>query len=123
MKGKGESQRYTRLNTLQRGRRRNKKDFLKEQCKVIEENNRIRKTRDLIKKIRGIKVTFYACKEGHYKKQKWQKPNRSREIKKSWQEYTELNSFNSPDNDNGGDHSPRVRHPGVWSQVGLRKKH
>ena len=60
MKGKGERERYIPLKALQRGGRRNKKDFLKGQCKEIKENNRTGKTRDLFKKIRDTKGTFHA---------------------------------------------------------------
>ena len=60
-KGKGEKERYTHLNAeFQRIARRNKKAFLRAQCKEIEENNRMGKTRDLFKKIRGTKGTFHA---------------------------------------------------------------
>ena len=60
-KGKGEKERYTHLNAqLQRIARRNKKDFLSDQCKEIEENNRMGKTRDLFKIIRDTKGTFHA---------------------------------------------------------------
>ena len=59
--GKGEQERYTNLNTeLQRTARRDKKAFLSDQCKEIEENNRIEKTGDLFKKIRDMKETFHA---------------------------------------------------------------
>ena len=61
VKGNGEKERYTHLNAeFQRIARRDKKGFLSNQCKEIEENNRMRKTRDLFKKIRDIKGTFYA---------------------------------------------------------------
>ena len=61
VKGKGENERYMHLNAeLQRIPRRDKKAFLRDQCKEIEENNRIRKTRDLFKKIRDTKGTFHA---------------------------------------------------------------
>ena len=61
MKGKGEKERYTHLNAeFQRTARREKKTFLNDQCKEIEENNRMGKTRDLIKKIRDTKGTFHA---------------------------------------------------------------
>ena len=61
MKGKGESKRYTQLNAeFQRIARRDKKGFLNEQCKEIEENNRRGKTKDLFKKIRDTKGTFHA---------------------------------------------------------------
>ena len=60
-KGKGEKERYTYLNAeFQRMARRDKKGFLSDQCKEIEENNRMRKTRDLFKKIRDTKGTFHA---------------------------------------------------------------
>ena len=61
MKSKGEKERYTHLNAdFQRIARRDKKAFLGDQCKVIEENNRMRKTRDLFKKIKDTKGTFHA---------------------------------------------------------------
>ena len=61
MKGKGEKERYTHLNgEFQRTARRDKKAFLSNQCKEIEENNRMGKTRDLFKKIRDTKRTFHA---------------------------------------------------------------
>ena len=60
-KGKGEKERYTHLNTeFQRVARRDKKAFLRDQCKEIQENNRMEKTRDLFKKIRDTKGTFHA---------------------------------------------------------------
>ena len=68
-KGKGEKERYTHLNAgFQRIARREKKTFLSDQCKDIEENNRMGKTRDLFKKIIDTKGT---CKAGHSKGQKW----------------------------------------------------
>ena len=77
-KGKGEEEIYTHLNAeFQRIARRDKKAFLSNQCKEIEENNRMGKTRDLFKKIRDTKGTFHA-KEGLNKGQKWYGPNRSR---------------------------------------------
>ena len=61
MKGKGEKERYTHLNTeFQRIARRHKKAFLSDQCKEIEENNRMGKSRDLFNKIRNTKGTFHA---------------------------------------------------------------
>ena len=78
VKGKGEKERYTHLNTeFQRIARRGKKDFFSDQCKEIEEKNRMGKTRDLFKKIRDTKGTF-SCKDGLDKGQKWYGPNRSR---------------------------------------------
>ena len=76
-KSKGEKERYTHLNAkFQRISRRDKKAFLSDQCKEIEENNRMGKTRDLFKKIRETKGTFHA--DGLNKGQKWYGPNRSR---------------------------------------------
>ena len=64
VKGKGERERYTHLNAqFQKIARRDKKAFLSDQCKEIEENNRIRKTRDLFKKIRDTKGGFHAKKD------------------------------------------------------------
>ena len=77
VKNKGENEGYTHLNAeFQRIARRDKKAFLSEQCKEIEENNRMGKTRDLFKKIRDTKGTFH--KDGFNKGQKWYGPNRSR---------------------------------------------
>ena len=77
VKGKGEKERYTYLNAeFQRITRRDKKAFLSDQCKEIEENNRIVKTTDLFKKIRNTKGTFHA-KMGSIK-DKWYGPKRSR---------------------------------------------
>ena len=64
-KGKGEKENYTHLNAeFQRIARRDKKDFLSDQCKEVEENNRMQKTRDLFRKIRGTKGAFH---DGHFK--------------------------------------------------------
>ena len=77
VKGKGEKERCTHLNEeFRRIARRDKKAFLSDQCKEIEENNRISKTRDLLKKIRDTKGIFQA-KMGNNKRQKWYGPNRS----------------------------------------------
>ena len=77
VKGKGEKERYTHLNAeFQRIARRNKKAFLRDQCKEIEENNRMGKTIDLVKKIRDTKETFHAKMSTI--RQKWYGPNRSR---------------------------------------------
>ena len=74
-KGKGKKERYTHLNAeFQRMARRDEKAFLSVQCKEIEENNRMGKTRDLFKKIRDTKGTFHAKMNG----QKWYGPNKSR---------------------------------------------
>ena len=85
MKGKEEKERYTHLNAeFQRIRKRDKKAFLGDQCKEIEENNRMRKTRDLFKKIRGTKETFHAIKDRN-----GVDVTEAEDIKKRWQEYTE----------------------------------
>ena len=77
-KGKGEKERYIHLNAeFQRIAKRDKKAFLSDQCKEIEENNRMGKTRDLFKKIRDTKGTVHA-KIRHNKGQKWYGPKRSR---------------------------------------------
>ena len=101
MKSKGERERYTQLNAeFQRKARRHKKAFLKEQCKEVEENNRMRKTRELFKKIGGIKGTFYA-RMGTIKDRKSKDLREAEEIKKRWQEYTgELHKKGLSDQDN-----------------------
>ena len=77
-KSKGEKERYKHLNAeFQRIARRDKKAFLRDQCKEIEETNRMGKTKDLFKKIRDTKGTI-SCKDGLNKGQKWYRPNRSR---------------------------------------------
>ena len=76
VKGKGEKKRYTHAE-FQRLARRDKKAFLSDQCKEIEENNRMRKTRDLFKEIRRYQGKI-SCKDGLNKGQKWYGPNRSR---------------------------------------------
>ena len=89
-KGKGEKERYTHLNAeFQRIARRDKKAFLSDQCKVIEEKNRMGKTRDLFKKIRDIKGNFHA-KMGSIKDRNGRDITEAEDIKKRWQEYTEL---------------------------------
>ena len=77
VKGKGEKERYIHLNAeFQSIARRDKKAFLSEQCKEIEENNRMGKTRDLFKKMRYQENI--SCEDGLDKGQKWYGPNRSR---------------------------------------------
>ena len=89
-KSKGEKERYTHLNArFQRIAKRNKKAFLSDQCKEIEENNRMGKTRDLFKKIRDAKGTFHA-KMGTIKDRNGMNLTEAEDIKKRWQEYTEL---------------------------------
>ena len=88
-KGKGEKERYTHLNAeFQRIARRDEKAFLSYQCKEIEENNRMGKTRDLFKKIRDTKGTFHA-KMGSIKDTNGMDLTEAEDIKKRWQEYTE----------------------------------
>ena len=87
MKGKGEKERYTHLNAeFQRIARRDKKASLSDQCKEIEENNRMRKTRDLFKKIRDNKGTFHG-KMGSIKDTSGMDLTEAEDIKR-WQEYT-----------------------------------
>ena len=88
-KGKGEKERYIHLNAESQGTaRREKKAFLSDQCKEIEENNRMGKTRDVFKKIRDTKVTFQA-KMGSIKDRNGMDLTEAEDIKKRWQEYTE----------------------------------
>ena len=88
-KGKGEKERYSHLNIeLQRIARRDKKAFLSDQCKEIEESNSMGKTRDHVKKIRDTKGTFHA-KMGTIKDRNGMDLTEAKDIKKRWQEYTE----------------------------------
>ena len=122
VKGKGKKERNTHLNAeFQRIARRDKKAFLSDQYKEIEENNRMGKTRDFFKKIRDTKELFQA-KMDTIKDRSSMDLTGAEDIKR-WQEYTEeLNKKDLHDSDNH-DHSPRTRHPGMWSQEGLRKHH
>ena len=89
MKGKGEKERYTHLNAeFQRIARRDKKAFLSDHCKEIEENNRMGKTRDLFKKIRDTKGIFHA-KLSSIKDRNGMDLTDAADIKKKCQEYTE----------------------------------
>ena len=89
VKGKGEKERYMHLNVeFQRIARRDKKAFLSDQCKEIEENNRMGKTRDLFKKIRETKGTLHA-KMGSIKDRNGRDLTEAEDIRKRWQEYTE----------------------------------
>ena len=102
-KSKGEKERYTHLNAeFQRIARRDKKAYLSDQCKEVEENNRMGKTRDLFKKIRDIKGTFHA-KMGTIKDRNGMDLTEAEDIKKRWQKYTELQKkyLHNPDNHNG----------------------
>ena len=104
VKGKGEKERYTHLNAeFQRIAKRDKKAFLSEQCKEIEENNRMGKTSDLFKKIRDTKGTFHA-KMGTIKDRNGMNPTETEDNKKRWQEYTEelyKKDLHDSDNHNG----------------------
>ena len=103
VKGKGEKERYNHLNAeFQRIAKRDKA-FLSDQCKEIEENNNIGKTRDLFKKIRDTKGTFHA-KMGTVKDRNGMDLTEAEDIKKNWQEYTEelyKKDLHDPDNHNG----------------------
>ena len=102
--GKGEKERYTHLNVkFQRIARRDNKAFLSDQCKEIEENNRMGKARDLFKRFRDIKGTFHA-KMGSIKDRNGMDLKEAEYIKKRWQEYTEelyRKHLHHPDNHDG----------------------
>ena len=89
MRTKYTKERYTHLNAeFQRIAKRDKKVFLRDQCKEIEENNRMGETRDILKKIRDTKGTFHA-KMGSIKDRNGMDLTEAEDIKKRWQEYTE----------------------------------
>ena len=104
MKSKGGKERYNCLNAEFQGiARRDKKDFLSGQCKEIEENNRMEKTRDLFEKISDTKGTFHA-KMGSIKDRNGMDLTEAEDIKKWWQEYTEKlykKDLHDPDNHDG----------------------
>ena len=103
-KSKGEKERYKHLNAeFQRIARRDKKAFLSNHCKEIEENNRMGKTRDLSNKIRDTKGTFHA-KMSSIKDRNGMDLTEAEDIKKRWQEYTEelyKKDLHDPDNQDG----------------------
>ena len=103
-KSNGEKERYKLLNAqCQRTARRDKKAFFRDQCKEIEENNRMRKTRDLFKEIRDTKGIFHA-KVGTIKDRKGMELTEAEDFKKRWQEYTEelyKKDLHNPDNHDG----------------------
>ena len=113
-KSKVEKERYTHLNAeFQRIAKRDKKAFLSDQCKEIEENNRTEKTRDLFKKIRATKETFHA-KMGSIKDRNGIDLTEAEDIKKRWQEYTkEQYKKDLHDTDN---HDGVITHlePDIW---------
>ena len=101
VKSKGENERYKHVNAeFQRIARRGKKAFLSDQCKKMEEKNRMGKTRDLFKKIRATKGTFHA-KMGSITDRNGMDLTEAEDIKKRWQEYTkELYKKELHDTDN-----------------------
>ena len=109
-KSKGEKERYKHMNAeFQTIARRDKKAFFSDQCKEIEENNRMGKTRDPFKKIRDSKRTFHA-KMSSIKDRNGLDLTEAEDIKKRWQEYMEelyKKDLHDPDN------SPRAKHPGI----------
>ena len=113
-KGKGEKERYAHLDAeFLRIARGDKKAFLRDQRKEIEENNRMGKTRDLFKTIRDTKGTFHV-KMGSVKERNGMNLTEAEHIKKRWQQYTELYKTSSqPRKSRWCDHSPRPRHPGM----------
>ena len=115
-KGKGEKERYIHLNAeFQRIARRDKKAFLSDKCKEVEENNRMGKTRDLFMKIRDAKGTFHA-KMGTTKDRTGMDLTEAEDMEKRWQEYTEevyKKRPSQPRSPRWYDHSPRARHPGM----------
>ena len=115
MKSKGEKERYKHLNAeFQRIARRDKKDLLSDQCKEVEKNNRMGKTRDLFMKIRDTKGTFHA-KMGSIKDRNGMDLTEAEDINKRWQENTELykKRASRPRYSRWCDHSSRARHPGI----------
>ena len=103
VKGKGEKERYSHLNSeFQRIVRRNKKALLSDRCKEIEENNRMGKTRDLFEKIRDVKGTFHA-KMGTIKVRNGMDLTEAEDIMKRWHEHTEelYKKDHDPDNHDG----------------------
>jgi len=119
VKGKEEKERYTHLNAeFQRIARRDKKAFLSDQCKEMEENNRIGKTRDLFKKIRETKGTFHA-KMGTIKDRNGMDLTEAEDIKKRWQKDTEEKKIYTKNYTKKifmtqiTRMSPRTRHPGM----------
>ena len=102
-KSKGEKERYKHLNAEFQRTARDKKAFFSDQCKELEENNRMGKTRDLFKKIRDTKGTFHE-KMGTIKDRNGMDLTEAEDIKKRWQENTEelyKNGLKDPDNHNG----------------------
>ena len=117
VKSKGEKERYIHLKAeFQRIARRDKKAFLSDQCKAVEENNRMGKTRDPFKKIRNTNGNFHA-KMGTLKDRNGTGPTEAENVKKWWQEYIELHKKDLHDPD---DHNGVITHQ---EPVGLKKNH
>ena len=113
MKGKGGKKRYTHLNSeFQRIAGRDQKAFLSEQCKELEENNRMGKTRDLFKKIRDTKGTFHV-KMNTIKDKNSMDLIEAEEVTRIHRSIQKRSS--RPRWSRWCDHSPRARHPGMWS--------
>ena len=107
-KSKGEKERYKHLNAgFQRIERRHKEAFFSNQCKEIEENNRLGKTRDLFKKIRDTKGTFHA-KMGSIKNRNCLDLTEAEDIKKRWQEY--MAELYKKDLHDQGNHDGMITH-------------
>ena len=113
VKGKRKKERHTHLNAeFQRIARRDKKAFFSDQCQEIEENNRMVKTRDLLKKIRAIKGTFHA-RMASIKDRNGMDQTEAEDVKKRNTQKNYIKKI----------FKIRVRYPGMQSQVGLRKHH
>ena len=116
VKGKGEREgKIYSSAEFQRIARREKKAFLYDQCKEIEEYNRMGKTSDLFKKIKDTKGTFHE-KMGTIKDRNDMDLTEAEDIQKSWQEYAEelyQKNLHDPDNHDGCYHQPSARHPGM----------
>jgi len=125
-KGKGEKEIYTHVNSeIQRIARRVNKAFLSDQCKEIEENSRMGKTRDPFKKIKYTKGTFHA-KMGTIKDRNGMELTEAEDIRKRWQKYREdpyKKDLNDPDNYDGVITHLEPDILGCKSQVSLRKQH
>jgi len=117
---------YSPLNAeFQRIARRDKKAFLSDQCKEIEEKHSMGKTRDLFKKMRDTKGTFHA-EMGSIKDRNGRDLTEVEDIKKRWQEHTEelyKKDLHDPDNQDGMITHLEPGILGMWSQVGLTKHH
>ena len=125
-KSKGEKERYKHLNAeFQRIARRDKKAFLSDQCKEIEENTRMEKTIDLFKKIRDTKGTFHA-KTDSITERNGMDTTEAEDIKKRWQEYTEelyKKDLHNPENHKGVFTHTHLEPDILECQVGFRKHH